>query len=428
MESQRNISQYHSNETAHNGESRSLIPKTNRLSSLYFVLAFGVVSMLSDIVYEGARAITGPFLAKLGASGALVGIITGTGEAVALVLRLFIGRLSDRTRKYWTLTIAGYAITIVSVPLLSVANTLWQAVILVIAERFGKAVRAPARDTMLAHAGSHLGLGRAFAFHEALDESGALIGPLIVAGMIALSGYKLAFAILAIPGILALMMLAWIRNVVPNPSAYEHEHDTLEHDQHQPSDPPSSATYFVFSSTYWIYSLFTAFSMAGFATFGLLSFHLETKRVVEPVLIPVIYSTVMGTAGLSALCSGRLYDRIGMSVLVIAPLLGIAAPFLFFATNPTQAWLGNLLWGAATGIHGSTMRAAVAGLVPSVCRGQGYGTFTAVYGLAWLMGGSIIGILYDRNITWAITFSVSLQALSFVVLSFLLGRRTDHRT
>lgn len=168
---------------------RSGFSRVNRLGPMGFVLAFGVVSMLADVVYEGARSVTGPYLATLGASAAMVGFITGFGEAVALVLRLGTGPVADRTRKYWPLTIAGYALTVIAVPVLALAATLWQAAALVIAEQFGKAVRTPARDTMLAHAGATIGRGTAFAVHEALDQSGALLGPLLVSLMIAVSGY-----------------------------------------------------------------------------------------------------------------------------------------------------------------------------------------------------------------------------------------------
>jgi MFS family permease len=178
-----------------------------------FVVASGVVSMLADFVYEGARAITGPFLATFGASAALVGFVTGAGEAVALVFRLVSGRVSDRTGRHWALSIAGYAITVAAVPVLAAAH--------VIAERFGKAVRTPARDTMLAQASTTMGRGWAFAVHEALDQSGALLGPLLVATMVAVSGYRLGFAVLALPGALALVTLEWLRRAVPIPGAYE---------------------------------------------------------------------------------------------------------------------------------------------------------------------------------------------------------------
>ncbi|MGH3781578.1 MAG: MFS transporter [Pseudonocardiaceae bacterium] len=183
-----------------------------------FVLAFGVVSCLADFVYEGARAIVGPFLANLGASALVVGFVTGVGEAVALVLRLGTGRLSDRTGRHWALSVTVYVVTVVAVPLLALTQTLWQAAALVVAERFGKAVRTPARDTMLAQASSKTGRGWAFALHEALDQSGAVFGPLVVAGMVALCGYRLGFGVLAIPGVATVALLAWLRRAVPVPT------------------------------------------------------------------------------------------------------------------------------------------------------------------------------------------------------------------
>jgi MFS family permease len=199
----------------------SAVGSPNRLSAMRFVVAFGVVSLLADFVYEGARSIVGPFLATFGASAGLVGFITGAGEAVALVSRRWTGALSDRTGRHWTLSMLGYAITVISVPLFATAWTLWPAAVLVVAERFGKAVRTPARDTMLAQASSDLGRGRTFALHEALDQSGALIGPLVVAGAVAVSGLRLGFAVLALPGAVALFALIWLRRAVPAPSAYE---------------------------------------------------------------------------------------------------------------------------------------------------------------------------------------------------------------
>jgi MFS family permease len=196
--------------------------RANRLSPMRFVLAFGVVSGLGDVVYEGARSVTGPLLASFGASAALVGLITGAGEAVALVLRLPFGILADRTGRPWPITIAGYAITMVAAPLLAVAWALWPAAVLTILERFGKAVRTPARDTMLAQASTKMGRGKAFALHEALDQSGALVGPLLVAGAIAvLGGLKWGFAALAIPAAGALAVLVRVRLAVPRPEAYE---------------------------------------------------------------------------------------------------------------------------------------------------------------------------------------------------------------
>ncbi|HET9124837.1 MAG TPA: MFS transporter [Solirubrobacteraceae bacterium] len=394
----------------------------NRLSPLRFVLAFGVVSLLADFVYEGARSIVGPYLATLGASAALVGFITGAGEAVALVFRLFSGRVSDRSGRHWALSISGYVITVVAVPVLAAAQVLWQASVLVVAERFGKAVRTPARDTMLSHAGVSLGRGWAFAVHEAMDQSGALLGPLLVALMTAISGYRLGFGVLAVPGVLALLALAWLRRAAPSPALYAEE----------PAKPtaarpvvagPGPARLGGFSGRFWLYSAFTALSMAGFATFGVLGYHLQVRHVVAPAVIPVIYAVAMGADAVASIFSGRAYDRVGLRVLLVAPVLAAIVPFLSFSRSPALVWIGGAVWGAAFGVHESTLRAAVADLVPPERRGTGYGTFTAVYGLAWLAGGTIIGVLYAQSVQAVIWFTLALQALALLALLPLLSRR-----
>ncbi|MGW2665189.1 MFS transporter [Nocardia tengchongensis] len=370
--------------------------------------------MLSDVVYEGARAITGPYLGSLGASAVLVGFVTGFGEAVALVLRLVSGPVSDRTRRYWALSIAGYTITLVAVPLLALTQMLWQASVLVVAERFGKAVRSPAKDTMLAQAGTGTGRGRAFAVHEAMDQSGALLGPLLVAAMIAVSGYRLGFAVLAVPGVLALATLLWLRRAVPRPVDYEHAATVAAVD---PASPSSALP-----RRFWLYTVFTAVSMSGFATFGVLSYHLQVRHVLSESLIPVVYAAAMGAAALAALGSGHLYDRIGLRGLVIALPLTAAVPLLSFSTQVVAVWLGAVVWGAAMGIHESTLRAAVADMVPAARRGTGYGIFTAAYGLAWLAGSTIIGALYGRSLVSIVLFVAVTQVVALALFLPLLIR------
>ena len=382
----------------------SVVRSPNRLSAWRFVVAFGVVSLLADFVYEGARSIVGPFLATFGASAGLVGFITGAGEAVALVSRLWTGKLSDRTGRHWALSIVGYAVTVVSVPLLAVVWSLWPAAVLVIAERFGKAIRTPARDTMLAQASTELGRGRAFAVHEALDQSGALVGPLVVAAAVAVSGFRLGFAVLALPGLVALVALAWLRRAVPVPAAYERRDVTHQVDH---GDAP-------LPRRFWWYAVFTALNMAGYATFAVLAYHLQVRHVVTEAEIPIVYAVAMGVAALAALGSGWLYDRVGLRGLAIVPVLTAAVPFLSFSTQATLVWIGGALWGAAVGVHESTMRAAVADLVPAARLGAGYGTFTAIYGLAWMVGSTAIGVLYGRSAGSATRFIVVLQILALV--------------
>jgi MFS-type transporter involved in bile tolerance (Atg22 family) len=400
-----------------------------------FVLAFGVVSMLGDFVYEGARSVVGPFLATFGASAAMVGLVTGAGEAVALVFRLFSGRLSDRTGRHWALTITGYVITVVAVPILAAVQALWQAVALVVAERFGKAVRSPARDTMLAEAGGTMGRGRAFAIHEALDQSGALVGPLLVAGMVVISGYRLGFAVLAVPAAGLVAVLIWLRLAVPVPAAY----DTTARATATPADADGTETGGTetggtetggagsggagtgrgFSARFWLYAAFTALTMAGFATFGVLGYHLEVRHVLPAGLIPVTYAAAMGMAAPAALASGGAYDRWGLRGLVVLPPLALVVPFWSLSRSATLVWVGALVWGTAMGVHESTMRAAVADLVPAARRGFGYGVFTAVYGLAWLAGGALIGFLYDMSVHAVIVYTVVTQLLAMAAFGAL---------
>jgi MFS family permease len=348
---------------------------------------------------------------------------------VALVLRLGTGPLADRTRKYWPLTIAGYAMTVIAVPLMALAGSLWQASVLVITERFGKAVRTPARDTMLSHAGADMGRGKAFAIHEALDQSGALLGPLLVGLMVAISGFQLGFGVLAIPGAAALVAVVLLRRAAPDPARYDkrfvsgHDGGSAGGTGSAPAAAPVKARVRVpLPARFWWYGAFTAVSMFGFSTFGVISYHLEVEQVMPSAMIPVTYAVSMGAAALAALASGTLYDRVGLRGLLLALPLTAAVPFLSFTTSPALVWVGAVVWGAALGIHESTLRAAVADLVPTATRGTGYGIFTAIYGVAWLAGSTIIGALYSASPTGLIVFTVGTQLAALVIFIPLLKR------
>ncbi|WP_285248502.1 MFS transporter [Pseudarthrobacter sp. efr-133-R2A-89] len=393
------------------------------MTAVRFIVAFGIVSALMDMVYEGARSVTGPYLGALGASALLVSVVTGAGEAVALVLRLLFGRLADRPALRWSLAISGYALTALSVPLLGISNALWIACLLILAERLGKAVRSPAKDTMLAEAGSALGQGKAFALHEALDQVGALLGPLLVGAALALTGsYGPGFLLLAIPGLAAMLLLFWLKNKVPDPAAYETVPAGLSAEPATPqagtapeNDVAPSGRAAPLPRQYWLYAAFSSLTMFGYATFGLLSFHLVEAGLLPPALVPVLYAVAMGVDAVAALASGWLYDRVGLKVLVVLPVLAAAVPWLGFSNNTVLAVAGVLVWGAAMGIQESTMRAGVAGLAPAARRGSAYGMFTACYGLAWLAGSFLIGLLYEQSIpALAVTITV-VQAAALVI-------------
>jgi MFS family permease len=381
------------------------------MSAWRFVIVSGTVSLLADVVYEGARSVTGPVLAFFGATGLIVGIVTGIGEAAALLLRLVSGPLADRTQRFWAWTIAGYALTVISVPVLGYAGVLWVACLLVILERVGKAVRAPAKDALLSYATSATGRGKGFAVHEAIDQFGAVIGPLVVAAMLAITGnnYGPSLAVLALPGVVALGLLFWQRAKVPNPVDYEvapkpHQSITLHL---EPLHLPRA---------FWTYAAFTSTTMLGFATFGLISFHIVEAGLLPIALVPVLYAGVMIVDALAALATGWAYDRFGPRVLVALPIVAASIPVLAFANGVAAFVVGSLLWGMALGIQESTLRATVADLIEPRRRSTAYGVFAAIVGVATAGGGALAGALYDVSVPALVALTVVFQVAAIVIL------------
>ncbi|WP_229899512.1 MFS transporter [Streptomyces capoamus] len=394
-------------------------PPVRGLSAWRFVLVFGGVSLLMDVVYEGARSVTGPLLAHLGASAAVVGVVTGAGEAAALGLRLASGPLADRSRRFWAWTIAGYVLTAATVPVLGLTGVLWVACTLVIAERVGKAVRSPAKDTLLSHATAATGRGRGFAVHEAMDQVGALIGPLTVAGVLALTGgdYAPALGVLALPGVAAVALLLWLRAMVPDPVGYETTVGAAPEGPDSPEEPGvSGSRERKLPRAFWAYAVFTAATLTGFATFGVLSYHLVVRHLVPTATVPVLYAAAMGADAVAALATGWLYDRFGAQVLVVLPLLSAAVPALAFTDTVGVAVVGALVWGAAVGVQESTLRATVADLVAPGRRATAYGVFAGIMGGAALAGGALAGALYEVSIPLLIVVVVGIQAAALVLL------------
>jgi len=364
--------------------------------ALRFVLLIGVVSFFADFAYEGARSVIGPYLAILGASATLVGVIAGLGELAGYGLRAVSGRLSERTGEFWPITLFGYLVQMSAVPLLALAPNWQVAGVLIVLERTGKAIRNPPRDVMLSHAAKEVGFGWGFGLHEALDQLGALFGPLVVATVLAGRGnYRTAFGVLLVPAVLTLGLLGIARLSYPRPVDLEVNTLNIE-----AAGLPR---------VFWLYLAGAVLVAAGFADFTLIAYHFEKAHVVAHVWVPLFYSVAMAASGLGSLVFGRLFDRAGFAILV--PLTGISAlsaPLVFLG----GFWLsliGSALWGIGMGVHESLIPAAVATMVPQQRRPSAYGIFTAGYGVFWFLGSVIIGRLYDVSIPALITFSVAAQ-------------------
>jgi len=371
-----------------------------------FVILLGVVSLFSDMTYEAARSINGPFLAILGASSMAVGFTAGFGEFIGYTLRLLFGYLSDKTGRYWSLTIIGYAINLLAVPLIALAGNWEMAACLIIAERFGKAIRTPARDAMLSHASSNIGRGWAFGLHEALDQIGAILGPLIVTAVLAWKGsYRYGFAALALPAITALTVLLIARKIYPHPERME-------------SQAPSEKN-IKLAASFWFFLCATAFIAMGFADFPLIAYHMKSSGFMKDTWIPLLYAVTMGVDALSALIAGRLYDKKGLLFLVGMVALTAWSVPLVFLSGPIPAILGMVLWGISMGTQESVIRAVIADLSPKDKRGTVFGIFNASFGGAWFIGSTLMGYLYGHSPFWMAAFSVIMQlsSIPFIVMA-----------
>lgn len=372
---------------------------SQKAAALKFVILLGFVSLCADATYEGARSITGAYLEVLGANGTVVGLVAGFGELIGYGFRLVIGYLSDKTGKYWGITTLGYILNTAVVPFLALAGRWEVAAGLMMAERTGKAVRTPPRDALLSHGVSQIGSGFGFGLHEAMDQTGAVMGPLAVAAMVYFQGeYRNAFTVLIVPAVLGLIVLLVLQFLYPNPSDFEVETVANEGEK--------------LPSIFWIYLGAVAIIAAGYADFPLIAFHFQKGEIASGQTIPLFYAWAMGVDAVAALIFGYLFDKIGISILIIAAFVSsLFAPLVFFG-DARFALLGMAFWGIGMGAQESILKAAVAGMVPKNKRATAYGIFSTGYGLSWFLGSALMGILYDHSIILLVVFSSLTQLLA----------------
>jgi MFS family permease len=379
-----------------------------------FVVVFGVVSLFADMVYEGARSIIGPYLATLGASAIIVAVAAGAGEFIGYGLRVVSGYLVTRSRHYWSWTIVGYALTVLSVPLIGVTHAVAPTLLLYGTERLGKAVRSPAKDTLLSYASTRTGSGAAFGVHQAMDQIGAVAGPLLLAAVLSwrTGDYQVAFAVLALPGVVVMAILLWLRVRVPEPIAYESP--PLDGS----AEPDASAAASVQTRSrqplpplLWRYVGAVGVLSCGVASFPLLAFHAQTQGLLTEAQIPALFALAMLVDGVSGLLTGRVYDRRGPSVLLLVPVAASIAA-IAFTFNPVLVWVGVAIWGLVNGILDSTIKAVVTRLVPPDTRATAFGWLALVRGIGLLLAGAILGLAYERSITLVITLIVAANAIA----------------
>jgi len=376
-------------------------------SAFAFVFTMGIVNLFADMTYEGASSINGPFLGMLGASAAFIGIISGVGEFLGYSLRFISGYIADKTGKYWPVTFIGYIINLLAVPALALAGNLPLAAGLVIAERVGRAIRKPSVESMLSYTTSELGKGWVYGLNTALDQTGATIGPLLIALVLVRKGdFRTGYALLLISAVLALGTLTVARFFFPRPSRLE--------------EVPAAKLQ-GFTNSYWLYMLAGGCVAAGLISFELISYHFSKTAVVPEHWIPIFFALAMGTDAIASLIFGRLFDRIGLTIVLIAFFLSsLFAPFVFLG-NFSVALIGMILWGIGFGAQDTLLKALIASVLPKGQRNLAFGLFYTGYGTGWLLGSVTTGFLYMRSLPFMIAFSVITQLISLPI--FLIAER-----
>lgn len=384
-----------------------------------FILLMGIVSLFADMAHEGARSVLGDYLGLLGASAATVGLVAGLGECLGYALRMFTGMLADRTHLYWPMTIGGYCVNMLAIPLLAlVPEGGWPAAAgLIIAERIGKAVRQPAKNTLLSFAASREGVGRSFAIQEFLDQVGAFLGPVLLfvimtgrGGMSRLDAYALCFACLGIPALMALVVLLAARRRFPDPSAFE---------------PPAVRTSAARSCSrpFLLYLAASSLLAFAFVDFPLVTLHVSRAGLLDGAGLPLLYALAMLADACAALIFGWLYDRRGYRVLGPVALAGALFPvFIFWADSLWGVAVGACLWGMGMGAQESVMKAVVVSLSSREQRARHFGIFEACFGVSWFLGSWCLGWLYEVDLRVMALCSMGLQLLAcalYLRLSFV---------
>ncbi len=392
--------------------------RTKKLSqAMLFIILFGIVSLFSDMTHEGASSIRGAYLSLLGASAATIGFISGLGELIGYSMRYVFGKLTDKTKHYWSMTIVGYVLDILAVPLLAlVGEHGWiAACALLVIQRMGKAIKKPAKDTIMSFAASQEGVGKSFGIQEVLDQIGAFIGPVLLYLVMLFKTdgttyevYSTCFAFLAVPGAVTLVLLLVTRCKFPNPEHFEPE--------------PKEYVPFKMKKEFILYIVGISLFAFGFIDYSIIIMHVsrtysalasglsETSSLVNSGTLPLLYAGAMLVDAVAALIFGVMYDKNGVKALVWSTL--ISAPFAVFVfafNSVPMLLLGIALWGVGMGAQESILKAAVTSMVPKTSRATGYGIFECSFGAFWFLGSWLMGVLYDASIPAMIAVSVAAQ-------------------
>ncbi|MEM0452966.1 MAG: MFS transporter [Nitrososphaerota archaeon] len=379
-------------------------------------ITLGIVSLLADITYEGARSLSGTFLNYLSAPVIAAGLLA-VGELISYMMRFVGGLLTQRTRSprvFWTYIFIGYAVNF-AIPFLALTGNWLIVLMLFFIERSGKGLRTPIRDVLLAEVSEKMGKGKGFGVHELLDQIGAIVGPLSVSIVLASYGdnldlgFKYSFLLLGLPVVFSLLALSYAKNLYPTPRVVLGSSQEIKIRMFRDLGRP-----------YWIYLTGSFTTFLGFIYWGFISYYLGDLAnigLISVAEVAVLYTIAMASDALVALPLGYLYDRYGLIVLQTMPISTIFIPILLFL-SPTRigVYVAAFLWGLAMSCTETVMKASVADIVLEKNRPIAYGLFNMIYGLAWFTSSTLYSILYQIGST----YYIMITALMFEVFSMML--------
>lgn len=394
--------------------------KKKMSQAMVFIILFGIVSLFSDMTHEGASSIRGAYLSLLGASAGVIGFVSGLGELIGYSMRYVFGKLTDKTKHYWPMTILGYVLDVLAVPALALVGEngwIWACALLVI-QRMGKAIKKPAKDTIMSFAASQEGIGKSFGLQEVLDQIGAFMGPVLLylVMLFKTNGtqfeiYSFCFAVLAIPGAITLILLLVTKHRFPNPEHFEPE--------------PKDFVPFKMKRSFILYIIGISLFAFGFIDYSIIIMHVsrtyshlasglaETTYLISSGTLPLLYAGAMLVDAVAALFFGLLYDKSGVKALVWSSIISAPfAVFVFMFDSVPMLLVGIALWGVGMGAQESILKAAVTSMVPKASRATGYGMFECSFGAFWFLGSWALGVLYDVNIMVMVVVSVAAQLAS----------------
>jgi MFS family permease len=367
---------------------------------------------MGDIVYEGSRGIVPDYLTFLGATLTVVSLVGGLGEFLGYAMRLLGGYLADATRAYWAFIFLGYGL-IIAIPFLGPLHALGlgMAIVLVMLERIGKAIRSPSRDTVLSLISKDVGAGKAFGLHELLDQIGAIIGPAIVSAsmLISANNYVFTFTSLFAPFFILLVVLAYAyKRVGPRVAVIEKQRVEVKS---------------ALGKNFYVYTVAVLFNTMGLIPYTIIL--AKASNILQPYgeqwIVPLIYMLIQGIDAPAALIFGYIYDKVGIKILAAPFLISIIPSLLTFAKNNLLLlWISAVFFGLVLGMQESIYRAAVSDFTPISSRGTAYGIFNTIYGVGFLASGLLYGLLIALSVPFA--FLACYAIIIQILATFLLLR------